>query len=422
MGMRPGQQSLSLYLDDLDPYRGLNSPLPPERIGTVQARRWQHLLTEAWEIVCAHLPEQAGTLSAALNALVPLPPLGRFLVSSASSGEAFGAVLMSQPRDPDALAATLVHESQHILLGGLMHLVALHDNDPEPRFYAPWRDDPRPVSGMVQGVYAFFGVSRFWRALVGSPDERLRRTAAFEYTRWHAPTCRALDALLKDPALTDTGRRFFEGVGMQLLSWRDESLPADITMAATTVAKDHETHWRLHSLRSDPELVDRIVRTFRADSEGFQEDPPSLGRSPADSLVSEPNVPWSHMRADLIRCSVAGGVPDTDFLRTLQGEASPGDLALAAGHHADGRHAYRAELAASPDSDSAWVGFALAWASARPGPGPTLLLRRPALVRTVHRQLREAGEQPEPDVLATWMATRWPDLASLQPCPRTAIA
>ncbi|MGA5360053.1 HEXXH motif domain-containing protein [Streptomyces purpurascens] len=418
---RPGQQALSLHLDDLDPYRGLNSPLPPDRVGTVQVRRWKHLLTEAWSIVCAHLPEQAGTLSAALDALVPLPPQGRFLVSSASSGEAFGAVLMSLPRDPAALAATLVHESQHILLGGLIHLVALHDNAPEPRFYAPWRDDPRPISGIIQGIYAFFGVARFWRALAGTSDERLRRTAAFEYTRWHTPTCRALDMLLKDPGLTDAGRRFFEGMGTQLLSWQDEPLPSDVTLAATTVAKDHETHWRLAYLRPDSELVKGIARTFQTDLDGLQESSLSPGRSRADTTLTEPTIPWPQTRADLIRCSVGEGMTDADF-RTLEAEASPGDLALAAGRHFASQHAYRAELAASPNSASAWVGFALAWASAHPGPGPALLLRRPALVQAVYRLLREAGEQPEPDVLATWMATRWPGLASIHPCPRTAMA
>ncbi len=419
--IRPGQPALCLYLDDLDPYRGLSGPLPPDRIGTVQVRRWQHQLTEAWSIVCAHLPEQAGTLDATLEALVPLPPLGRFVVSSASSGEAFGGVLMSLPADPADLAATLVHESQHILLGGLIHLVTLHNNAPEPRFYAPWRDDPRPVAGIIQGIYAFFGVARFWRALADSSDERLRRTAAFEYTRWHAPTCRALDVLLKDPDLTDTGRRFFEGVGTQLLSWRHEPLPADITMAATTVSKDHETHWRLHYLRPDQELVDEITRNFLAASKGLQETPLSPACSPADSLVAEANVPWYRMRADLIRCSVEKATTDAG-IGTLEGGASSGDLALAAGRHSDSQDAYRAELAASPDSAPAWIGFALAWASAQPGPGPTLLLRRPALVQNVHRLLREAGEQPEPDVLATWIATRWPHLAGVQTCPRTAMA
>ena len=29
--------------------------------------------------------------------------------------------------------------------------------------YVPWRDDPRPASGLLQGVYAHLGIARFRR-------------------------------------------------------------------------------------------------------------------------------------------------------------------------------------------------------------------------------------------------------------------
>ncbi|MER5748915.1 hypothetical protein [Streptomyces sp. NPDC002088] len=67
---------------------------------------------------------------------------------------------------------------------------------------------------------------------------------------------------------------------------------------------------------------------------------------------------------------------------------------------------YRSELAATPDSTASWTGFALAWSSLGPTPGAEL--RRPALVQAVHRRLRALGEPPEPDALATWLATHWP--------------
>ena len=69
---------------------------------------------------------------------------------------------------PVELAVTLVHEFQHIKLGGLLHLAPLHDREPTRRLYAPWRDDPRPLGGLLQGVYAFTGVTDFWRAVRGS--------------------------------------------------------------------------------------------------------------------------------------------------------------------------------------------------------------------------------------------------------------
>ena len=32
------------------------------------------------------------------------------------------------------------------------------------RVYAPWRPEPRPVVGLLQGVYAHLGIARFWGA------------------------------------------------------------------------------------------------------------------------------------------------------------------------------------------------------------------------------------------------------------------
>ncbi len=240
---RSGKRTLSVRLDDLDPYRGLYGPLEPQRLDDAELRTWRGLLTDAWDLVCRHLPKRAEAMCVGLGALVPLPPPGRLNGRgfSGSSGEAFGGAHVARPTEPAALAATLVHEFQHIQLGGLLHLVALHEDDQRPRFYAPWRDDPRPLGGLVQGVYAFFGVTEFWRALSGTADNRLRRTADFEYARWRAPTWQALRALRDDHSLTDAGRRFFDGVAARLGTWQDEPLPTDVTAAAEAVTTDHLT-------------------------------------------------------------------------------------------------------------------------------------------------------------------------------------
>jgi hypothetical protein len=38
-----------------------------------------------------------------------------------------------------------------------------------PAPYAPWRSGPRPLNGLLQGAYAFLGVSGFWRQQRRSP-------------------------------------------------------------------------------------------------------------------------------------------------------------------------------------------------------------------------------------------------------------
>jgi len=37
------------------------------------------------------------------------------------------------------------------------------------KLWAPWRTDPRPLGGLLQGVYAFLGVADTWRALAARP-------------------------------------------------------------------------------------------------------------------------------------------------------------------------------------------------------------------------------------------------------------
>ncbi len=406
-----GQHTLSVLIDDLDLYRGLYGPSEPGRIEAAELRAWQRALEEAWMLVCRHLPQQVEAMSSVLDVLVPVPAPGRFQIASASSGEAFGGVVMSRPESPAMLAATLVHESQHILLGGLLHLVALHDNDPEPRFYAPWRDDPRPVGGLLQGVYAFFGVTRFWRALYRAQVEGLHRTAAFEFARWRAATCQALDSLNNDRALTGVGRRVLKQIETELRPWREECVPADIAAAAKKLGNDHEVTWRLHHLQPDLRTVAQVAQAWLADTRSGAG--PTRGQDGLgpDKLASEPTAFGPRTRAELINCQVSASDSCVGYAE-LEAKASPADRAFVAGDYADAWNAYRAEIAKSPDSPTSWVGFALAWASLAPTPGAELLLRRPALVRAVHRQLHARGHRPEPNEVASWIATQWPHAIS----------
>jgi HEXXH motif-containing protein len=79
------------------------------------------------------------------------------------------------------------------------------------RGYAPWRDDPRPAGGPVQGVYAFAGVTGFWQAhrAAARASEQL---ADFEFALWRRQTARVLEMLRDSQHLTDNGRTFIAGV------------------------------------------------------------------------------------------------------------------------------------------------------------------------------------------------------------------
>ncbi|MGN5380169.1 aKG-HExxH-type peptide beta-hydroxylase [Streptomyces lasalocidi] len=121
--------------------------------------------------------------------------------SSATRREAFGALLSSTPATPVALAATLVHEVQHTKLAALSELVELHRAGPEARYFAPWRPDPRPYDGLLQGAYSHLAMADFFqrRALA---DPARGAAAWAEHARYHAQVGAALPALVGSPDLT----------------------------------------------------------------------------------------------------------------------------------------------------------------------------------------------------------------------------
>ncbi|WP_134653756.1 HEXXH motif-containing putative peptide modification protein [Streptomyces sp. H23] len=209
-----------LPLDDLDPYRelpdgpGHGNLRTPLALDDAERKRW----LQAWSGTALALrsggAQRLAEADALLRCLVPLetpPDVGTGRGScSATRREAFGGLLSSTPPDAVTLAATLVHELQHAKLAALSDLVTLHRAGPAARYFAPWRTDPRPYDGLLQGTYSHLAMAAFYqrRALVGGlPD---RDWAWAQHARYRAQVGAALPALVGSPDLTVRGRRFVD--------------------------------------------------------------------------------------------------------------------------------------------------------------------------------------------------------------------
>ena len=400
--MRAGEHVLSVRLDDLDPYRGLYEPVLPQRLGPAEVDVWRALLDDAWRLIVHHLPDIADAIPVGLDSLVPRPAVP-FRMPSASTGEAFGSAIIARPPDAASLAATLVHEFHHIRLGGLLHLTRLHEEDSRERFYTPWREDPRPIGGALQGVYAFFGVTAFWRALARAGTRAPERRIAFEFVYWREQTWRVLCVLRDDPVLTPAGRRFVDGIAERLGPWQDEPVPADLADLVTAVAADHHAGWRMRYLRPDPRTVADL-----ADAWLVGRNRPATTRLVTDRPPTPvPDGSWSPTRTDLIRLSVADPADGRNALsRTWSSVpgATAADFAYATGRFTDAARGYRAELAADADCPTAWVGLGLALSGLGVTPAARALLHYPELVRAVHRRIRAyARTVPAPEDLAAWI-------------------
>ncbi len=400
--MRAGRRELSVHLDDLDPYRGLYDPVRPQRLDPADVEAWHALLDPAWRLIVHHLPDIADALATGLDSLAPRPA-SPFRMPSASTGEACGSALIALPKDAASVAATLVHEFQHIRLGSLLHLVRLHQEDPRERFYTPWRDDPRPIGGVLQGVYAFFGVTAYWRALTHAGTTAAERRAAFEFAYWREATWRVLGVLRDDPALTAAGRRFADGIAERLGPWQNEPVPSDLRDLVAAVGADHYAGWRVSFLRPDPELVAALADAWLAE----RTPPITVLTGTERAPTPAPDGHWSSARTDLIRLSVANSPGSGDVLRSTWSDvpgATSADLAYVTGRFTDAARGYRAQLAANADCATSLVGLGLALSELGVKATSRALLRYPEVVRAVHRRIRvHTPTAPTPEDLAAWI-------------------
>ncbi|MET8997921.1 HEXXH motif domain-containing protein [Amycolatopsis sp. NPDC004169] len=394
-----GEHRLAVQLDDLDPYRELYEPILPARLSPVELESWRSVLGRAWQLLVEHLPETAAVLPTGLYSLVPAPAVP-FRLPSASTGEAFGSAIVCYGEDAATLAAALVHEFQHIRLGGLLHLVRLSEDDPRERLYAPWRSDPRPIAGVLHGIYAFFGVTAFWRALTAAePGNEL---AAFEFALWRGQVRQTLDAVHGDESLTEAGQRFLDHVAAEIGPWEDEPVSAHAKALARASAENHYAAWRVRHLRPDPGTVAELAAAWR---DGLSRPRSVLGRLEPREPTPVPDGDWEDTLTDLIRLRLG---PDGAAQFAEHGASVPGvtepELDFAAGRPIAAAAGYRRLLAANPDDPGALAGFGIALAAHSTGPAARAILHRPELVRAVHRLLRdEPGSTPSVEAIAGWL-------------------
>ncbi|MGN9777995.1 FxsB family cyclophane-forming radical SAM/SPASM peptide maturase [Micromonospora sp. H33] len=211
--VRPGEETSTwrpvrragdpdVLIEDTDPHRDCYQDLAvAPRLGADAAARWAAHLTTAVDRIDTEAEAYAPGVRALLRAVVPLRPDRRGRQRSAAAASAFGAVAVTPVPDDAALAVLLVHEVQHLKLDGVLDVCELVDRRDARLLTVPWRDDPRPVEGVLHGTYAHLAVADVWRRRPGAE-------AAAHHRRYRDWTDGALDALLGLGALTPAGERF----------------------------------------------------------------------------------------------------------------------------------------------------------------------------------------------------------------------
>lgn len=423
-----GRPDFSFILDDMDPYRETNGPVAPSRMDTSAVADWNEAFRLAGTLLGRVDSRRAEAIAATLTAVTPRPAAPGGVVNSASSSDAFGGIVASAPPDGVELAACLVHEYQHMKLHAVLNCVALYDENDErdgELFYAPWRDDPRPVSGLFQGIFAFFAVVDFWRKLTRIETGAALRRAQFQLVYWRTQAQDAYTALRLSSSLTEAGQHFAALMGGTTVSWAEHGdVPMDIVSLAMEAVVAHRARWRLRHLRPDIGAVAELADAWAAHASR----PPR--RSITVALCPDLSVEASHAYTALL-CKAATAahelrdVPVAPGLLEVSGaQVDPADLARLQGSLEQARRLAADQVERSPHRHEPWVRLGLTLrrstqtsteGAASPGTNAAAgaLTHCPEVVRAVHAKV--TGEPPDPVALAAWIGV--PDALDGHPGP-----
>lgn len=120
----------------------------------------------------------------------------------------------------------------------------LCDREDQRLFFAPWREDPRPLGALLQGTYAHIAVTDYWRArrhMETGPDAL---ASAELFTRWRMMTAEAIETLAGSGALTPLGARFVDGMRATVEPWLGERVPDAAAAAAERWAAGRREAWQ----------------------------------------------------------------------------------------------------------------------------------------------------------------------------------
>ncbi|WP_182899162.1 HEXXH motif domain-containing protein [Microbispora sp. H10830] len=241
LGLGDTETGITLLLDDLHPMRMPGEDLE-ERLPGDAVSDWRPSLEDAWTLLAEHHPARAEEVRALVNTITPLTPVPVGL-RSASSREAFGCIALSLTQDRLMTALTLVHEVQHVKLCAVLDIIRLIGPDRGTRYYAPWREDPRPVEGLLQGSYAFLGITRFWRRQRFLQSGEVAELAHFEFARWREAAELVATTLLDSGDLNQEGRIFVSVMLKTLESWSADHVPAPVAAAVRRTSEEHRRSW-----------------------------------------------------------------------------------------------------------------------------------------------------------------------------------
>lgn len=381
---------LSVWLDDTDPYREFREPRPPYETPPTEMLEWRKLLDEVWEMLTHHHPAWAREIAAGVRLVSPVPP-ARAAAGFSSAG-AIGAVAAPAGLGVSAMAETFVHELQHSKMNALSRLVSLTNADASGWYYAPWRADPRPLTGMLHGVFAFVAVAEFW--LAGRRDGApTAATAEFLLAYHRRQVGWALDSLAGATGLTDAGVELVADVRRRLAACLRADVATELDAVVDRLVVDHYAGWRLRNIEPDRDSVVALADDW---CHGRPARPPRPGAF-RERTHASPDRPD---RQELLRAKVLDPAGFDAAVRRAERSGERSFRADAAYARDDHEAALAGYLAARGDVHDTVTGVGLCLRAMGRADTARVLLTRPELVAAIAARV---GADVDPIAVGAWL-------------------
>jgi HEXXH motif-containing protein len=366
-----------------------------------EAGHWRDRMQAAWQVLARQQRWPLDAFADVVSVIAPLAWDDEADFVSATSPAAFGAIATSLPPDPVVMAETLIHEFQHLKLSALLDLVPLvARGGGQVLAYAPWRPDPRPAAGLLQGLYAHLAIARFWetqRDMEDDPDDLFRAEVLYE--RWRQTIGPTADTLLGMDCLTPEGVRFVETLRDQGHLTESGPVSPEAREKAEEVALDHWLTWQVSHIG----LADAgIAKTAALFVHGESPDHETLPAGRVEPYIRPVGPTVRSQMLALRHC-------EPKRFRRLHGSGklllSRADGLLIDGRAREAVEAYREDIliAADPTPQN-WVGLAIAASRVTSPSLRKAFTARLPLMLDVHCHLARHGVKSDPMDLAAWLA------------------
>ena len=179
-----------------------------------EARQARPVFDEACQIIEQWRPALMAEMRLVCSAVqfVRDPSAHPDKIVSFSDNTVPGALFVSVHRgaeliDPYDLADSLIHEHRHQKLYLLERIAPVVEPN-SLKVKSPWREDPRPASGLFHAVFVFVELRRFWQFVLADGPEYLRTRALAQLEHTDRSLGEAFTTLASCP-LTVTGKALF---------------------------------------------------------------------------------------------------------------------------------------------------------------------------------------------------------------------